>query len=292
MTTLLTSFGMTDPGRVRSANEDQFLVANYDCDHASSFTGLDSSSATLRGGDEQLLAVADGLGGHRGGSMASAIAVQTLSEEMELLHRTANIGSDPAERLREVVLRCNREVFDAGFQNSELHGMGTTLTAGLVHEDSVWLAHVGDSRCYLLRDSSLRCLTTDHTLSELLGHETPSHVLWNCLGGHENRVPDIEVVECTLQPNDCLLFCTDGLIRDVSDEEIADTIRDCECLKTASHRLVEMANERGGSDNVTVVLARRASTLENMELTTAKENPVVQSAWNRWKSKIGQLAAA
>lgn len=252
MTTQRPVAGMTDTGKQRERNEDHFLV--------------DSSS----NGQTQLLAVADGLGGYVAGELASAIAIQTLAGKIAddydsfLSEANDDPRSSVTERLRDAVLQCNQQILDIAFSDPHLSGMATTLTAALIHEGHAWIAHAGDSRCYLLRDTELIQLTTDHNLSTLLdrgdrfaGENSMSgHVLWNCLGGSSERDVEVDVVQCTLHPNDRLMLCTDGLFCHVKGSEIVQILNDSCDAETACRRLVSLANERGGSDNITIVIAQ------------------------------------
>lgn len=270
MSTSLLTFAITDTGLARRRNEDCFLVASAESDSTIVASKTAAATASIEGGDQQLLAVADGMGGHAAGNLASAIAINTLRENLDRLHVAASKKSRvPRERtlldgLRHCVRQANRRIFHESSVHPELAGMGTTLTAALVHGRKVWIAHVGDSRCYVVRNSELIQLTTDHNLATLLKQLNPdsvdsdsgANVLWNCLGGTDNGELEIEVKQCVLQPSDCLLLCTDGLVKHVSDEEISSAILSGATPELACRRLVEMAKQRGGRDNITIVLGQ------------------------------------
>jgi len=219
----------TDIGLVREGNEDSYLV------------------------DEPLFAVADGMGGHRGGEVASQLALETV----EKLFQKGT--GDLAEQVQEA----NRAVFERSVEDRKVAGMGTTLTAALVEGDRIRLAHVGDSRAYLLRDGELRRLTEDHTLvhrmvteGEISEEEAEAHpqrsVLTRALG--VDMVVDVDDDVVQVRSGDRLLLCTDGLTGMVSEEEIKEMLQGIADPSEAAERLVRRANEAGGVDNITVVV--------------------------------------
>jgi PPM family protein phosphatase len=225
----VTAAAATDIGLVREGNEDSYLT------------------------EEPLFAVADGMGGHRGGEVASQLAVETL----EKLFRQG------AGELPDQVQEANRVVFERSVLDRKVAGMGTTLTAALVQDDRVRLAHVGDSRAYLLRDGELGLLTEDHTLvhrmvseGEISKEEAQSHpqrsVLTRAIG--VDTVVDVDDETLQVRPSDRLLLCTDGLTSMVSEDEIEEVLRSVPDAQEAAQRLVRMANEAGGMDNTTVLV--------------------------------------
>ncbi len=225
----------TDVGRVRGHNEDSLLVA------------------------EALFAVADGMGGHRGGEVASADALETL--------RTTVLDPDAAA-IHDAVLAANRHVFERSVTEPQLAGMGTTLcVVALVHdedsEQSIAIANVGDSRVYLLRDGGFRQITLDHSLVETMvrgGQLSPDeaavHPGRNVLTRALGIEPDLEV-DLFSEPvaaGDRYLLCSDGLYNELSDDEIAATLRRVDAPWDAASELVAAAVDAGGRDNVTVVV--------------------------------------
>jgi len=225
----VTAAAATDVGLVREGNEDSYLT------------------------EGPLFAVADGMGGHRGGEVASQLAVETLEK----------LFKEGAGDLPDQVQEANRVVFERSVLDRKVAGMGTTLTAALVEGDRVRLAHVGDSRAYLLRDGQLRLLTEDHTLvhrmvseGEISKEEAETHpqrsVLTRALG--VDTVVDVDDDSLQVRPGDRLLLCTDGLTSMVSEDEIEDVLRTVPDPQEAAQRLVRMANEAGGVDNTTVVI--------------------------------------
>jgi protein phosphatase len=225
----VTAAVSTDVGLVREGNEDSYLT------------------------DEPLFAVADGMGGHRGGEVASQLAVETLEKLFK-----KRIGELPDQ-----VQEANRVVFERSVVDEKVAGMGTTLTAALVEGDRVRLAHVGDSRAYLLRDGDLRLLTEDHTLvhrmvteGEISKEEAETHpqrsVLTRALG--VDTAVDVDDDTVQVRPGDRLLLCTDGLTSMVSEQAVEEVLRAVPDPQEAAQRLVQLANEGGGTDNTTVVV--------------------------------------
>jgi len=225
----VTGAAATDIGLVREGNEDSYLT------------------------EEPLFAVADGMGGHRGGEVASHLAVETLEKMFK----------EGAGDLPDQVQEANRVVFERSVLDRKVAGMGTTLTAALVEGDRVRLAHVGDSRAYLLRDGELRLLTEDHTLvhrmvseGEISKEEAETHpqrsVLTRALG--VDAVVDVDDDTFLVRPGDRLLLCTDGLTSMVPEDQIGEVLRTVRDPQEAAERLVRMANEAGGMDNTTVVI--------------------------------------
>lgn len=218
-----------DIGRVREKNDDSIMV------------------------DPPLYIVADGMGGHRGGDIASRLALETIEE----------LAAAARGTLPDQIRRANRAVWDRSVEDERLAGMGTTLTAARVDGASASIAHVGDSRAYLLREGKLRQLTTDHTLvarmvksGEITEAEADVHphknVLTRALGTDE----EVEVDEDTvaLLDGDRLLLCSDGLTGMVTEDQIQAILENSEQPQQAADRLVKAANRAGGIDNISVVV--------------------------------------
>jgi len=228
----------TDVGLVRSNNQDQLLVA------------------------DGLYAVADGMGGHAAGEVASATAVRALEAAFEASDERS------ADALRNAVMAANRAVWEQAQAHRGMHGMGTTLVALAVVErqDStraLAIAHIGDSRAYLYRQGELTQLTVDHSyVQELIDDGQISqaqaavhpqrHVLTRALG--VEPVVDVDLIPLEPRHGDRYLLCSDGLPREVSDEEIAGVLGSVQDPSTAANKLVELAISHGGSDNITVVV--------------------------------------
>lgn len=234
-----TTAARTDVGRVRDANED--FVAEFE----------DPSG-------RRMLVVADGMGGHRGGATASRLCVETLGE---VFHESIET---PETLLRDALRAANERVHRTAHGDLELAGMGTTAVVLLLTpDDGAWVAHLGDSRAYLLRDGVLRPLTQDHTLvaamvqrglieAEAAETHPRRHELVRCVGFHDEVEPEITRLE--VLPGDRFLLCSDGLSGQVDEAEIA-AILQRECPRGAVGALVEAANGAGGRDNVSVLVA-------------------------------------
>lgn len=236
----LCAAARSDVGRHRSVNEDAYALAPH--------LGL--------------FLVADGMGGHAAGQLASRLAARGVVEALERLRPQA---LQPGEALRRSVALANRQIFDTAGSKPELQGMGTTLVALLARGGRIAVAHVGDSRAYLVRAGAARQLTRDHTLvAELVRRCELSpgaafahphrHVLTRALGVR-GRV-DVDTAELSPQPGDVLVLCSDGLTQHVPPAEIAALAGAGGPLPDACQRLVELANGRGGEDNITVALVR------------------------------------
>jgi serine/threonine protein phosphatase PrpC len=248
----IASGGVTDMGRVRSNNEDCYKIVE-----------------TLN-----LYVLSDGMGGEAHGEIASAMAVETVVKhclDLEANPAGAVIGavqpnwSSFTKRLSTAVHLANRNIFKSAEENPDQHGMGATLTAVWINGTKLSVAHVGDSRAYLLRGGTLLQLTRDHSLvaeqvrrgiltSAEAEESDMQSVLLRALGAQAEIEVDAE--EHTLFPRDMLVLCSDGLTRMVTEPEIAGTLQVESDLTKAAESLVAMANERGGPDNITVIIVR------------------------------------
>jgi len=238
--------GLSDVGRVRELNEDNWRWERFS-------------------GDVALYAVADGMGGHDRGEVASQIAIETLFSATK--ERLAGLGqldvSALREALRDAVQRANRAVVAAG--DAQDSNMGTTLTCALVRGTDAVIGNVGDSRTYLLRGEKLRSISQDHSLvaylvqlGELTAEEARTHPSGNILVRSIGSMPKVEVdvYHVALQPGDRLLCCSDGLWGEMSDADIRGILLENEDNQQACRALVERANEAGGRDNSTLVIVR------------------------------------
>ena len=266
----LTTYGLTDRGQVREKNEDQFAITEVRRVLRVRQSSLEQPEVLL--GDQlgHLIIVADGMGGHQAGDVASAMAVAGI-ENLVLntigwLFRLR--GEGVLKELCEALVTTDRWVEEAADRDVGLHGMGTTVTLAYVTGRALYVAHVGDSRCYLFRDGDLEQLTHDHTIAGLLlsdgaitadqaAHHSMRNVVTNAVGGGRTGV-DPEVHKQAIAAGDLILICTDGLTELMSDEEIAAALAEDASPEQTCRRLVDEANQRGGSDNITVVIARVA----------------------------------
>ena len=251
----IVSGGVSSVGRVRANNEDSFKIVEA----------------------LNLFVLSDGMGGEAHGEIASALAVETVVKHcLETVADPAMtvFGDMPAgwsektKRLSSAVHLANKSIYDSAQAHPEQHGMGATLTAAWIDGSKLSIAHVGDSRAYLLRSGNLQQLTSDHSLvAEQVrrGILTPAEaersemqsVLLRALGAHLEIEVDAE--EHTLFGRDVLVLCSDGLTRMVTEPEIAGTLQAEPDPAKAAARLVELANEQGGADNVTVLVVRAGS---------------------------------
>jgi protein phosphatase len=265
------SAGATDAGLVRPSNEDQFLIARLTKALRIQQTSLPRSRIQYSHESGYLFVVADGMGGHQAGEQASALAVNAiegfvLNTLKWFLHLKGSEGQTVLQEFHAALQQADARIFEEARRHPELWGMGTTLTMAYNLNRDLFVAHVGDSRCYLCRGGELHQLTHDHTLVQELverGHLQPEeaaehrlrHVITNVLGSTEPGVrPEVHKVQ--LEAGDVMLLCSDGLTEMLPDEEIAATLRADPDVRQACQRLIAQAKDKGGRDNVTVVLAR------------------------------------
>lgn len=238
----ISCFGRTDTGRVRSHNEDSFSILE----------------------DRRILLVADGMGGHNAGEVASQMTIETLVDffSKEMVRKMKG----QREEIRHSIIRgfrlANEVVMKMSAADKAKNGMGCTLVAGLIDGDTLHTCHVGDARCYLANDERLEQITTDHTIEAVY----PSHS-----GGDSSRpaqlrqvvtraigfpfAEDPEYHRKSIQQGDKILLCSDGLWSMVKDQEIHRILNEAESPEQASDTLVLRANESGGRDNITAVVA-------------------------------------
>ena len=232
----LKAFVWSDIGKKRQKNEDSFLFSP----------------------DLGLYVVADGMGGHVGGKQASSLAV----EEIESFVKQNRKTKKKTQLLQDAVRAATRKVFEESHRHPELNGMGTTVTALLIDEQEAVIANVGDSRTYLMRESKIRQVSEDHSLVQeqfragILSAEEAQHsqyrnIITRSIGFEKDVQVDIFTEKC--QEKDMFLLCSDGLTTLVEDAEIAKVLEK-RSQKTAGKKLIELANSRGGYDNITVIL--------------------------------------
>ena len=232
--------GASDQGRTRKTNEDVYGLSLNNREGACNFV------------------VCDGMGGAAAGEVASRMAVEAM------LHAMSQ-GALTRETFQQAVDAANHSVHRSAEQDPARAGMGTTLVAMATRGNHAWVAHVGDSRCYRLRDGKLERLTHDHSLVDeqvRLGQLTPAqaetspmrNVITRAVGTQDEV--DADVIEFAVAPGDLYLLASDGLMREVDDERIAGILRASEGLEETCAKLIRAANEAGGRDNITCVLAR------------------------------------
>ena len=252
-------FARTDIGMQRSGNEDAFMVADLTTGNVGLGPDMSTHPVGSRG---SLMVVSDGMGGAVAGEIASEMAVTSIRESLMEMPTDLSI-SDQLKMATEIA---NERIWEHAQQNPELSGMGATVTAVLVQGTSAYIGQVGDSRAYLIRGNRIKQLTKDQSLAQMLVdsgaitpeqiHSVPQNVIMQALGTQPTVKVALTAVE--LCRNDHLLICSDGLSNKFQDnvDELRQTAQSSSDLTSACRRLVEIANERGGEDNITVIIAR------------------------------------
>jgi len=240
-TVRFTCAGRTDVGVVRSGNEDAFLMVP----------------------DSGVFIVADGMGGHAAGEVASEMAVQIVARSLDgVLGRS---DEETAEVIRKGIVEANSSIFQRTLVEQDKRGMGTTATALVINGERYMIGHVGDSRAYLFRDAQLLQITKDHSYVQEqvdAGYLTPaqarthpySNVITRCVGANSDVAPD--VYGGTLRPDDLFLIASDGLTGMLEDEDLLTILTSGRSPGELVDRLISEANRRGGLDNVTVIIVR------------------------------------
>jgi serine/threonine protein phosphatase PrpC len=253
-----TVAGFTDVGMVRTNNEDNFLIA----DLATGRVFLIPQRINHKAAENRLLlAVSDGVGGASCGEVASSMAVHSM--RVELLKR--NNTGDPFQRLVQAVEKANTLIWNEGQSNPERRGMGATITAALIENNTAYIAEVGDSRGYVIHSGRIKQITTDQSLVGILvnrGLMTPEqaevapgrNIILQSLGCNSEIKVAVSSIELTA--GDYLLLCSDGLSGKIKAEEILQHVESNSSIEECCKQLIELAKQRGGEDNITVVLAK------------------------------------
>ncbi|PWA13461.1 Stp1/IreP family PP2C-type Ser/Thr phosphatase [Pueribacillus theae] len=240
----MESIFRTDTGKIRTLNED--------------------SGGLFYNNDNLLAIVADGMGGHQAGEIASSMAVSYLKEQWQ----KAEIELNPAkteEWLVENVQNTNKKLLEFAKTNPDCRGMGTTVVSVICTPNYVTLAHIGDSRVYLLNENGFSLLTEDHSLvnelvkngqisKEEAEHHPRKHVLLRALGTEEQV--EIDIRSISWEPNDVILLCSDGLTNKVDEKEIQKIISSDSSIPSKAEELISLANQAGGDDNITLILIK------------------------------------
>lgn len=245
------SAGLTDVGRKRTHNEDSYLIDD----------------------EIQLYVVADGMGGHAGGGTASRIAVETVDKELRTARQSQNGAFESPtplqesalpEMLRQAVEKACLQIFSAAQIDPRLAGMGTTVIALLLRGDHAFFAHVGDSRAYLIRGDLIQQISEDHSLvneqikagmitPEEAKHSRYKNIITRSVGFEEEV--QVDVMGLVSEPGDMFVLCSDGLANMLEDKELLDIMR-AGPVDQSPKKLVDLANERGGDDNITVIVVQ------------------------------------
>jgi protein phosphatase len=266
------AFGISDVGLQREHNEDSFAVL----------------------ADHSLFIVADGMGGHRAGDVASKLATEAIGEFFKKtanedatwpFHFDANL-TDEENKLLTSIRLANRQIYEHSTRSHDLRGMGTTVVGALFsrRKNRMFVGHVGDSRAYRVRGGGIQQLTRDHSLvndylaampdmTEEQRSELPKNVITRALGMQDNVEVDLQSDEC--RPGDTYLLCSDGLSGMITDQEMYEVVSSSETLEEACRRMVMLANEHGGEDNITAVLVRVEDDggRRSIELSTTQPLP-------------------
>jgi serine/threonine protein phosphatase PrpC len=264
----LALYAQTDVGMVRSGNEDNFLI--LDLSTGKSWTATEEEPDELltfsQGYYGSLLAVSDGMGGALAGEVASRMAVETVRDRMLQLQAHEAHGKIAfQERLRLSIEEANMLINGESQTNPEHKGLGATFTAIATVGNRIYFAQVGDSRAYLIRQDEIYRITKDQSLvqqlidaGQITEEEAETHsyrnVILQALGAHNNV--NVEVSHLNLCQLDTLVLCSDGLSGKMHQDEILDIVQDASDFKTACQQLIELANERGGEDNITIVIVQ------------------------------------
>ncbi|MFO0677444.1 MAG: Stp1/IreP family PP2C-type Ser/Thr phosphatase [Polyangiaceae bacterium] len=261
--------GLSDVGLQREHNEDSFVVLK----------------------EHDLYVVADGMGGHRAGDVASKLATETISEFFKTtanedvtwpFHFDTNL-SEEENRLLTGIRVANRQIFERSTRSREYHGMGTTVVGAMFspRKKRMYIGHVGDSRCYRVRQGAIQLLTRDHSLvndyllampdlTEEQKNELPKNVITRALGMQDHVAVDLQHDDPL--EGDVYVLCSDGLSGMMADDEIREIVATNPDIREICRRLIHRANERGGEDNITAVVIRIESA-EQEERATAKTTP-------------------
>jgi len=283
MTINIEFYGDTNVGKVRQNNEDNFLIVNLANNDFYNINNPIKEVISLDTDKEVLMAVADGLGGALAGEIASQLTVDVVKEKLIDLENISEFSQYPFyERLRLAVEMVNQIIIQHSLNNVQCTGMGSTFTGVTIYKNEAYIAQVGDSRAYLIRDNRIIQLTKDQSLvGQLLEagyiteEEAENHHLRNvilqALGGQAHI--NVVLTQVSLKVGDVLLVCSDGLTTSVKNHQILSLINNNLDLKMATQELIKTANEQGGLDNITIVLAKvnqisNYKQIEELEITT------------------------
>ena len=243
----MQTFYLTDPGKVRTHNEDNVIILNNN-------------------NNEFLLAVADGMGGHKAGEVASAIAIDHLHDEFDKLE-TFGSKENAIDWLRNIVVEINSMIFDYTSKNPDSKGMGTTLVVAIKTNDYILYGNIGDSSGYVIKNEKLHKVTKDHTLvnllvstGELTEEEAKYHprrnVLMRALGANDPIEIDIFDVDTNIKG---IFLCSDGLTNMLTDEQIEKILNSNLSIEEAVVKLIRKSNSRGGNDNISIAYLKKES---------------------------------
>lgn len=236
----------TDVGRIRGNNQDAYYISPK--------------------GDYPLFIIADGMGGHKAGEIASKMAIEIISDNLKnLLTKLTVEDKDVKDIIENSILQANDKIYKKSMENEKFSGMGTTVTLACAINEKIFIGHAGDSRAYLLRNGTLSQMTEDHSLVEELirngsiskeeaKHHPQRNIITRAVGTSQEIKADL-VVE-SKRKDDILLLCTDGLTNMLDDDEIRDSLLINEDIQKACEELVKLSNDKGGFDNITILAVK------------------------------------
>lgn len=233
----------TDQGRVRNHNED-------------------AGGLFLNKNNQYLAVIADGMGGHQAGDVASQMATSILESEWQNSNEIMN-PEEAESWLKATVLQVNKEIYQKSISQEECQGMGTTIVMTICTEEFITVAHIGDSRCYIKNDKGFSLITEDHSLvnelvrsGQITLDDAENHprknVLLKAVGTEKAIYPDIRTI--SWETGDKLLLCSDGLTNKISDDELQTFMENEDSIEITAKELITLANERGGEDNISLVI--------------------------------------
>ncbi len=287
----LTFCAMTNIGRVRQGNEDNFLVADLETSEIRSRIEGDVEHETTEtqvlelGAAPILFAVSDGMGGALAGEVASRMAVDIVSDLLPQLKDHEDYAQLPlAEQLRVSIEQANTAIHRESFTNPACRGMGATFTAAALQDHQIFFAQVGDSRAYLIRNKTIQLITKDQSvvqqlidLGEITEEEAAIHPRRNIILQALGAVSEVDVVvkDLELCEGDLILLCSDGLSGKMSAEEMKEVVLAAADLEAACQSLIDLANERGGEDNITTILIKATSEQQLPAEDTPVESEII-----------------
>jgi PPM family protein phosphatase len=289
---VVRSFGLSDRGQKRDSNEDCFAIAELARTLRILHTNLPRSGTSLSSHRGYVFLIADGVGGSNAGEIASGLSVATIEGFLlNTLKRFSNLEAGEEQgalrAFQDALCQADSRIFEETAKHPEWQGMGTTLTMAFAVNWRLFVAHAGDSRCYLYSGQKLQQLTQDHTMTaemvrrgvisadKTVGHPW-RHVVTNILGGTEQGVR-VELHSLDLHADDVLLLCSDGLTEMVSEEHIAAVLQEERDPQQACERLITEANRLGGKDNITVIVTRVIPTVSAQDARPSD----LQCSWLR-----------
>jgi protein phosphatase len=260
---------LSDTGMVRQLDEDGIIVLK-------AFSTYGPSP-----GQFFLLTIADGMGGHSKGEVASYLGAMTIAEQVvpKLVNREEH---DFGQILLSSTKEANERILRHATEHQECEGMGTTMTSAIIEGNKTYISHIGDTRAYAISEERIKQLTKDHSqVQELVDkgmitpaearHHPQKNVITRVVGYYAEVQPD--VYNYDLEANDHLLLCCDGLVADLEDQEIAEVVLNSFTTLSACKNLVKMANDRGGKDNISIILTPRFSDLSMLTHEQTKNRP-------------------